>query len=109
MPDAKRSYSCQNCDFTTENEADLNPVKDLEQRVAPGERVPDGECPECGSCVHEDEPEAAPTARMLTSDELNACCGGCRTNSAIETWMTRAIAKFCEVNGIALRGFDGPG
>ena len=40
------------------------------------------------------------TPRMLTSEELAECCGGCRTNSAIETWMQRAIAKFCEVNGI---------
>lgn len=40
------------------------------------------------------------TPRMLTSEELADCCGGCRTNSAIETWMQRAIAKFCEVNGI---------
>ena len=39
--------------------------------------------------------------RMLTSAELAECCGGCRTNSAIETWMQRAIVRFCEVNGIA--------
>lgn len=25
---------------------------------------------------------------------------GCASNSAIETWMRRAIEKFCEVNGI---------
>lgn len=47
------------------------------------------------------------SARRLTSEELADCCGGCRTNSAIETWMQRAIAKFCEVNGIALT--DGVG
>lgn len=44
--------------------------------------------------------------RPLTSGELADCCGGCRTNSAIETWMRRAIEKFCEVNGIRL---DAPG
>lgn len=36
----------------------------------------------------------------LSSDELADCCGGCASNSAIETWMRRAISKFCEVNGI---------
>ena len=39
-------------------------------------------------------------ARALTSEELADCCGGCRTNSAIETWMRRAIERFCTVNGI---------
>lgn len=45
-------------------------------------------------------------ARPLTTEELADCCGGCRMGSAIETWMQRAIAKFCEVNGIPL-GVDG--
>lgn len=61
----------------------------------------------CKGC---DEPEACeiegrclePAARMLTSEELAGCCGGCRTNSAIETWMRRAIIRFCEVNAITL-------
>lgn len=44
----------------------------------------------------------APAVRELSNDELAACCGGCRTNSAIETWMRRAITKFCEVNQIPL-------
>lgn len=43
----------------------------------------------------------APVApRQLTDEELAACCGGCRSNSAIDTWMRRAIAEFCRVNGI---------
>jgi hypothetical protein len=42
------------------------------------------------------------TPRMLTSEELADCCGGCRTNSAIETWMQRAIVRFCKVNSIEL-------
>ena len=45
--------------------------------------------------------DGKPAVRMLTGEELAACCGGCRTNSAIETWMQRAITKFCKVNGIA--------
>ena len=38
---------------------------------------------------------------MLTEAEIHDCCGGCATNSAITTWIKRAIGKFCEVNGIA--------
>lgn len=48
-------------------------------------------------------------ARELTGEELAACCGGCRSNSAIETWMRRAIKKFCEVNGISHVPVQGSG
>ena len=49
--------------------------------------------------------ESRPSAaRKLTSDELADCCGGCRSNSAIETWMSRAIETFCKVNGIVTKG-----
>lgn len=70
----------------------------------------------CAGC---DEPEACeiegrclePAVRMLSSEELADCCGGCHTSSAIETWMRRAIERFCAVNGITLaagvQGMDG--
>lgn len=49
-------------------------------------------------------PQAVPMtgkqARLLSREELAGCCGGCASNSAIETWMRRAIEKFCDVNGI---------
>ena len=43
---------------------------------------------------------SAPAAplRMPTDDELAECCGGCRTTSAANTWMRRAIAKTLELN-----------
>ena len=31
---------------------DLKPIQDLHQRVAPGETMPAGECPECGCLAH---------------------------------------------------------
>lgn len=52
--------------------------------------------------MRQEQAERARLARMLSPEELADCCGGCRTNSAIETWMRRAITRFCEVNGIAL-------
>jgi hypothetical protein len=52
--------------------------------------------------MRQEQAERARLARMLTTEELAACCGGCRTNSAIETWMRRAITRFCEANSIAL-------
>src|SRR3954468_5859162 len=43
------SYSaCQNCDWRGPDE-DLREIKDLHQRVDPGERMPSGECPKCGA------------------------------------------------------------
>jgi hypothetical protein len=52
--------------------------------------------------MRQEQAERQRLPRMLTSEELADCCGGCRTNSAIETWMRRAIERFCKVNGIVL-------
>ena len=45
-------YRCDNCDMGFRSVNELNPVVDQELRVAPGEAVPVGECPECGAVVH---------------------------------------------------------
>lgn len=45
---------CQNCGFEC-YEHELNEPKDLAERVFPGERVPNGECPSCGALSHEIE------------------------------------------------------
>lgn len=45
-------YRCQNCDYETRYDSDLNEVKDVRERVLPGEPMPDGECPECGAVCH---------------------------------------------------------
>jgi hypothetical protein len=39
---------CQNCEWTGQD-ADLAPIYDIFERVAPGEPMPSGECPECGA------------------------------------------------------------
>lgn len=39
---------CQNCGETFEL-SDLKPIKDIHQRVQPGESMPAGECPDCGA------------------------------------------------------------
>lgn len=61
-------------------------------------------CPWCENGFTTSLPPTDPPARLLSSEELAACCGGCASNSAIETWMRRAIAKFCEVNSITAQG-----
>lgn len=48
---------CANCDWKGAEE-DLNPIKDLGQRVEPGEIMPAGECPECGCLAHVTDREA---------------------------------------------------
>lgn len=45
-------YKCDNSDAGYRSISELKPVTDLEQRVAPGEPVPVGECPACGAVVH---------------------------------------------------------
>lgn len=42
---------CQNCKAAWLIER-LNPIKDIHQRVAPGEIMPAGECPRCGALCH---------------------------------------------------------
>ncbi len=42
---------CQNCDWEGDP-SKTKPVKDLEERVAPGEILPVGECPRCGAVCH---------------------------------------------------------
>lgn len=46
---------CQNCDWTgkvAELRCDLSNIPDLFDRIAPGEIVPAGTCPECDSLCH---------------------------------------------------------
>jgi len=57
MKDVKQTkrapwFECQDCGqhWTEEN---LEPIRDVFQRVAPGEIMPAGECPECGALCHE--------------------------------------------------------
>ena len=46
-------YACWNCAWTGV-ESELEDLRHAEQRVAPGEPYPAGECPECGACCHEE-------------------------------------------------------
>jgi hypothetical protein len=49
--EASPRVSCDNCSWTG-RERDCNAIDHLEQRVAPGEIMPAGECPECGAVAH---------------------------------------------------------
>ena len=46
-----RAVICGSCDWAGLVN-DTEPIGDLEQRIAPGETVPAGECPECGALAH---------------------------------------------------------
>ena len=58
---------CQNCRKAWA-ETDLDPIEHLEERVAPGERMPAGQCPDCDAVCHYDYKaiEAAAEAMFLT-------------------------------------------
>jgi hypothetical protein len=47
-----RDYECQNCGGTYPESGLVTPIPDLEERVAPGESMPAGECPVCGALCH---------------------------------------------------------
>lgn len=46
-------YQCNNCGWETDERSDVaDQIVDFYQRVESGDRVPEGECPECGCFVH---------------------------------------------------------
>jgi len=50
----ERQAGCDNCDWIG-SLSELLPIKDIFERVEPGEPMPNGECPECGALVFSDE------------------------------------------------------
>lgn len=44
-------HKCQSCGTKWDKDA-LKEIKDIFQRVAPGEPMPSGECPDCGALCH---------------------------------------------------------
>ena len=56
-------YRCDNCQKGYRSLYELNPVRDWEQRVAPGEPKPVGECPQCGAVIHPVEQDWWPVPR----------------------------------------------
>ena len=49
------NFTCDNCGHTWADDQ-LKPIKNLHQRVSPGETMPAGECPECGALCHVTSP-----------------------------------------------------
>lgn len=65
-------YRCQNCDNVYEHIEEIEQViKDLHQRVAPGEKMPAGECPACGALVHIEENHSQ--EKRMPAGECPAC------------------------------------
>jgi len=56
MPEEVQMCTCLNCDWHGPDTA-TNEIKDVMMRVAPGEPMPVGECPDCGALVHFDVPD----------------------------------------------------
>jgi hypothetical protein len=58
--------ACQDCDWRGPDE-DLREIKDLHQRVEPGEPMPSGECPACGAlCQPTDDDGTTKPVRVRT-------------------------------------------
>ncbi|QPC87114.1 hypothetical protein GA830_10445 [Mesorhizobium sp. NBSH29] len=58
---------CADCGRVT-HFSDLAAIKDMEQRIDPGEIVPAGECPECGALAYVDD--TGPNYMMLSALHL---------------------------------------
>ncbi len=51
-----KDQSCGNCGKAW-TEDDLSEISDFWGRVSPGERMPSGECPDCGCLCHPSDPK----------------------------------------------------
>lgn len=76
-------FVCDECDFRTRDATLLEPVKDLPMRVSGGEPMPDGQCPNCGALVREEDPncdhgEPTPT-RIADLDAIDQALAVCDT------------------------------
>jgi len=60
---------CQNCGQVWPDD-ELEPAKDLRQRVAPGEPFPSGECPACGALCHPTDPEPSDAQLQAMQDHV---------------------------------------
>lgn len=72
-----RVSECQNCQMVWADKV-LKDVRDLTQRVAPGEPMPSGECPSCGAVCHpvEGKPECTESIVRRNWPEEELCDGG---------------------------------
>jgi hypothetical protein len=48
---SQHDAECEDCGWQGSRSA-LKPIRDLHERVAPGEAMPAGECPQCGALAH---------------------------------------------------------
>lgn len=66
----KTIYRCANCTFRTtdDNKLDGLPERGIFDRVGPGERMPDGQCPKCGAVVHAVEPDWKALLREIVNE-----------------------------------------
>lgn len=59
---------CANCGREWPDD-ELDPIKDLLQRVAPGECFPSGECPDCGCLCHPSDDREPSDAELEAARE----------------------------------------
>ena len=49
-----KTYVCPGCESRVTDDRLVYPVPDVQEKVLPGEPMPYGECPECGSLIREE-------------------------------------------------------
>lgn len=76
-PEGYAKCRCQNCGKLWREKDLINPIPDLHERVDPGEKMPNGECPGCGAVAHEEETdEECEPAPAKEGERRSACSGG---------------------------------
>lgn len=75
--------ACQNCPWEGPS-SECKPIKNLLERVAPGEPMPCGECPQCGALCHpsaEDDEDISDQSYRDAAEILHGRDGVCEIDA----------------------------
>lgn len=91
MSDKPTQYACDDCEFVGTLE-DLDPIDDLEERVAVGELMAAGQCPDCGSLISVEDADV-PSYTVDNMIELARERGLIPDLSEVRTQLSEALAR----------------
>lgn len=97
------ALQCQNCGmYMTEAEVVPMPAGSMFMRVAPGEIMPYGECPECGAVVHlaEERPNVALASQRIWEALSEECAARSMDDEGDRAVTSVVVARALERAGI---------
>lgn len=93
--------ACNNCVWKGRMQ-DVNPIRDLDDRISPGEIVPAGECPQCGALASlvKPVPPTASTDNLLLWEDIAAISADLHLHGNYQTFYDRYAGQLSGFSGI---------